>query len=901
LDAIKAASEKLHFLHGGGEMRALIRSKNWALTQLGEPEGWPQSLRTMVSMILDNPFGMCIVWGADFIQLYNDGFRPMLGSTKHPRALGISARETLSEIWHIIEPMFSDVFKGNPARVTDFMVQLNRNGFVEDCYFDFSYSPIKSEDGRTCGILVTVIETTDKKKSIDSLKENEERFRSLIDKMPNLAYIADAKGSRYWYNKTWFDYTGTSLEEMKGLGWHRVHHPDTLPEVVKNWEKAIETGEGFEMTFPLKGADGSYRQFLTRILPEKDKNGKVYRWFGTGTDITQNIEFEKALTDSKEQFQFAIDAAELGTFDYNPFTNKFFGNDRLKAWFGLPQEAEIELPQAIKAIDEKDRQRVVEAIAAVLEYGSGKNYDIEYTIIHPVTKKQTQVRAKGKASFKNKIAFRFTGTLEDITDQAAGAKQLKETVERYHNLIHSSPFAIGILFGEDLIISVANRAIIEIWGKGWEIMGKAYFTALPELAEQGYKEVFAQVFKTGIPFNAVETPVDILQDGKMQLKYYNFLLFPQKDINGRIDGVGIIATEVTSQALLNKQIKEREKRFRILADSMPHLIWTTDQSGNLNYYNEAFYDYCRMSMEQLNKEGWTQLIHPDDREENIKKWTHSVTTGQDFSDEYRFLKHDQEYRWQLSRATALRDDEGNITMWVGSSTDIHDLKELEKQKDFFISMASHELKTPITSIKGYAQILQRKYEKSEDAFLQNSLRIISKQTLNLNNLVADLLDISKIRSGSLNLNKENFEITDLINEVIKEIENINPDYHISASLKTALVQADRERIGQVLINFLTNAIKYAPGSKEIRLVSKIENRYIIVSVEDFGIGINEKDQGRIFERFYRVEGKNEKTFPGFGIGLYIVSEIIKKHNGNIWVKSKLGQGSVFYFSLPIIE
>ena len=164
METVSEKGNELYFMSGGGDMGKLLRAKDWSQTSLGHPESWPQALRTMVSVMLDNPFGMYIAWGKDFIQLYNDGYRPILGSIKHPHALGISTRETFKEIWHIIESMFDGVMKGKAVGFPDFMLPLDRNGFVEECYFDFSYSPIRKEDGEVGGVLVTVIETTEKKR-----------------------------------------------------------------------------------------------------------------------------------------------------------------------------------------------------------------------------------------------------------------------------------------------------------------------------------------------------------------------------------------------------------------------------------------------------------------------------------------------------------------------------------------------------------------------------------------------------------------------------------------------------------------------------------------------------------------------------------------------------------------
>ena len=358
--------------------------------------------------------------------------------------------------------------------------------------------------------------------------------------------------------------------------------------------------------------------------------------------------------------------------------------------------------------------------------------------------------------------------------------------------------------------------------------------------------------------------------------------------------------DVTEEKQFQQVLQESESKFRLLADSLPQLIWTADTTGKIFYYNQNVYDYSGLTSEQLLKDGWIQLIHPDDRESNIKSWMESIKTGKDFLFEHRFRRYDGEYRWQLSRALPQRDAAGNIQMWVGSSTDIQEIKEQDQQKDYFISMASHELKTPLTSVKGYVQMLQMMHEKSEDSFLKNSLNIMDKQIKTLTKLITELLDLSKIKSGGLNFYKEHFEIKDLINEIVHEVKHINPHYEIHVLVtENAMVYADRDRIGQVLINFFTNAIKYSPESKLIKVECNIEDNIAIIAVQDFGIGISKKDQEKVFERFYRVEGKNERTFPGFGIGLFIASEIIKRHNGKIKVKSDFGKGSVFSFELPL--
>jgi signal transduction histidine kinase len=194
------------------------------------------------------------------------------------------------------------------------------------------------------------------------------------------------------------------------------------------------------------------------------------------------------------------------------------------------------------------------------------------------------------------------------------------------------------------------------------------------------------------------------------------------------------------------------------------------------------------------------------------------------------------------------------------------------------------------------------YTDHKDPFLENALASVDRQILKLTNLISGMLDISKIKSNNFFLHKENFNINSLIEELIEEIKHVNPNYQVSF-LKEADINfyGDRERIGQVISNLLTNAIKYSPDITPINVSRVIDNNEIVVSVEDSGIGINKTDQEKIFNRFYRVEGKNEKTYPGFGIGLFICQDIVQRHEGKIGVISEPGKGSTFYFRLPLLN
>ncbi len=358
--------------------------------------------------------------------------------------------------------------------------------------------------------------------------------------------------------------------------------------------------------------------------------------------------------------------------------------------------------------------------------------------------------------------------------------------------------------------------------------------------------------------------------------------------------------EVTERRRVEAALQESEARFRLMAESMPQKIFTARPNGDVDYFNPQWSEFTGLPFEEMRDWRWTQFVHPDDVEENVRRWQHSIDTGETFYFEHRFRAADGVYRWHVSRTIPMRDAKGNITMWIGSSTDIDEQKRQEERKDEFISMASHELKTPVTSLKGFTHILQTRLKARNDEESLKFLVTINKQLNRLIKLINDLLDISRAQQGKLNYEKELFDLDALVAESVENLQAGISTHHLLLEGSTgAQVYGDRDRIGQVLTNLITNAIKYSPAASRVVIHLSKEAGNATVSVQDFGIGIAEKHHRQIFERFYQVTDAEEKTYPGLGIGLYISSEIIKRHRGRICVESQKGAGSTFSFSLPV--
>jgi PAS domain S-box-containing protein len=271
---------------------------------------------------------------------------------------------------------------------------------------------------------------------------------------------------------------------------------------------------------------------------------------------------------------------------------------------------------------------------------------------------------------------------------------------------------------------------------------------------------------------------------------------------------------------------------------------------------------------------------------------------------YREIGTEQAERWSLIKSRPVLGENGEVVMVVTIIQDITERMNVERRKDAFISMASHELKTPVTSLKGFTNVLQRRLTKQGDGQGVHYLARMDAQLNKLTTLISELLDISRMQSGKLELRSEPFDLDALIDETVENVQAATSTHHLFLEGRTgALVLGDKERLGQVFINLLTNAVKYSPRSEKviIRLFRDENLEQAVVSIQDFGIGIDNAHHEKIFERFYQVTDPEEKTYPGLGIGLYISSEIVAEHQGRMWVESSKGRGATFFVALPLLQ
>ncbi|MDF3076699.1 MAG: domain S-box protein [Sphingobacteriaceae bacterium] len=394
------------------------------------------------------------------------------------------------------------------------------------------------------------------------------------------------------------------------------------------------------------------------------------------------------------------------------------------------------------------------------------------------------------------------------------------------------------------------------------------------------------------------------KDGSYRWLHTYSIVF-SRDENHRLEQAINISVDITERKKTedaNQQLRISEDYFRDLADQSPFMIWKVGVDGLCSYVNKRWSDFTGLSFEQSLGLGWGAAFHPEDTEKEYEKFMDCFHKRIPYTSKFRIRSNTGEHRWVLAQSNPL-SQEGKG--YIGSLTDITEQEQaqqatklLMQQKDEFMSIASHELKTPITSMKAALQIVERLSAKNmEQNGIHNFVIKANKQIDKLTHLVEDLLDVTKIHAGKMRFNMAEFAVHEVIQDSLDQVRfNLSNHQLLLEGDTSACVVADKERIEQVLTNFLSNAIKYSPQGKKIILKTERDDEKLTISVTDYGIGIAEDKLPYIFDRFFRVQ--ESQKFSGLGLGLYISNEIVVRHGGKIGVESVENQGSTFWFSIP---
>ncbi|HET7752072.1 MAG TPA: PAS domain S-box protein [Terriglobales bacterium] len=525
-----------------GELEERLRTKR---------ELEQQRVRVFLQQV---PAAIAMLQGPEHRWSYmNPAYLRVIGHEHVEELLGKTIRQTLPELESqgYLELLDQVYRTGEPVSGTEAKVRLNRGpgGQQEYAYFNFLYQPLKDDSGNVEGVFVHAVDVTPQVEARRGIEESEEQFRMLAESIPQLDWMANPDGWIYWYNQRWYEYTGTTPEQMLGWGWRSVHDPEVLPKVMERWQESIRTGQPFEMVFPLRGADGLFRPFLTRMVPVRDAEGKVVRWFGTNTDITAQQRAEDALRQSEERLLAALAASDTGTYRWDPSTDTFVEFDEnLKRLFGLSATAEVRRTEDFVRLVHGDD--VPDLLAAVERSRHGADFEMEYRVVL----QDGNIRwlyDRGKMVWRDGKPAYLVGACTDVTTR----KREEISRVRLAAIVESSDDAI---VSKDLngIVTSWNAAARRTFGyTAEEMMGQPILKIIPP--ELHHDEVrILETLRRGERIDHFET-VRVTKSGERL--DVSLTISPIRDEHGRIVGAAKIARDITQRKKTEDALRMSDK------------------------------------------------------------------------------------------------------------------------------------------------------------------------------------------------------------------------------------------------------------------------------------------------------------------------------------------------------
>ena len=768
-------------------------------------------------------------------------------------------------------------------------------------YFNLSYSPYKNREGTIEGILASgcnVTEQVELKKKERKEILNLQAYNLFMQTPVGFALTRGDDHVMELANAAFLTLTGRDrsiigkpvsdvFPEVESQGYLTL-----LNRILKD-KKTIFLNES-PVTFLKDGIRENL--FVNLVLQPYFEGDTITGILSIFTEVTSQVLAKRKVAESEERLRLATETTKLGTWEYLPVTGRLTWSDECKRIYAFPQDREVDYDLFSEHIYPEDKAFAQNAIEKAMDPLGTGSYDIEYRILRFTDKSVRWIRAQGKVFFDDKTPVKFIGTVLDITETKTKEEIVRVNEERLRLAVESGRLGTYEL---DIVNSniIYSPRLAKIFGfhpsagKNHQDLRNAIHPDDLHIRNEAHE------IAKNTGYLLYEARV-IWHDGSIHwVRLNGRLVFNSKGEALRIYGT---ALDITEQKETEKILKESQAKFELISDAIPHMVWEIELDGKISYINKQWADWSGLTLEEINNEGWSAITHPDDVDSVREGWKHAFETQTMYTGECRFKNTDGRYSWFTLKTVPIRNEKGEVEQWLGTATDIHDKKITEQQKDEFISMASHELKTPLTTIKAYVQIAESMLEDKGDEATLTMIKRMGSQVNKLTKLISDLLDITKIQQGKLAYNESFFDVNELLKEVVDDMQKTSTTHKIKMELDTtAQIYSDKDKLSQVINNFISNAIKYSPKTDSVVVSTKLEHESIEISVKDFGIGIPAREQKNIFKQFYRVSGDNEITFPGMGIGLFICSEIIAKMGGKIWAESVIDEGSTFKAWLPL--
>jgi PAS domain S-box-containing protein len=729
----------------------------------------------------------------------------------------------------------------------------------------------------------------EKKQPARGMAATTRRFLAVMQGTADLFWILTPTGEMQETTPSWQSFTGQRESECQGRGWFDALYPDNLPQIEETLHRSVLSARPAESECHIRRSDGVYRLIRLHAFPVCLLDKIVSEFVICGTDITC-----EQMSDT--QIQLAVEASGMGMWTYDLVTQHFVATEQWKRLFGLPNDTPITFESFLAHVHHDDRA-CIEDLAAHART-ENKTYNVQFRLIgldgklHWVTSRLKYI------SDKTNQSSHLVGSAIDITEQ----KQAEERVVAILESITEAFFQID----REWRITYTNRRGNELTGTDREaLLGQRIWDIRPDLCDTSFEQKIRKAME-------MQQKIDFEFFLCRTQKWTEVHVYPMQC------GLSLYVQDITKRKHTEEALRESEVRFRHFVESNLIGIITHDLEGTIIESNDKFLSLVDATREdlaasalRLNKLTPSELLARDDQAR-----AEVLTTGvyTPFEKEY-ILKNGKRIPVLVGGTLFRRDAAGPLIL--AFVLDLTAQKEYDRQKDLFLSMTSHEMKTPLTTLRGRLQLVQKRLERtitttnnlspewstfaqSLSKNLENSVHQIDIQT----RLINDLLDISRITANTLDLALHPCDLVSVVYATVEDLRVTAPEHRLLLVLPEQIINvlADRDRISQVVTNYVTNALRYSSSDLPITIGLNIQNAYARVWVRDRGPGLTAEVQKEIWERYNQARDvpMQQGAKKGLGLGLYISRTLIEQHHGACGVESTPGKGSTFWFTLPIL-
>lgn len=857
------------------------------------------------------------------IEAINQGMLDILGKEKTVKGMPFQQAFKELEGQPFTQTLKDAQRTGQTYKAKDIPADLNLDGNTQTFYFDFCYRPIKDTAGKVICVLHTATEVSDRINAQRLAQEKAlgeqhayEQLQVLNEEHQATNEELNAANEELQVISEEFQATNEELsvlnEELNATN-EQLHMMSERLLEMENERSQLITSSPVGMTI-LQGNDFIIEMANAPIIkmwgrnPDQTIGKKILDVFPELHDqpFPEMLREVMATGNPLEIKEIPVDITAIDgsskklyiDFAYQPL----LGSDGAVAKIMVTVSDITQIVTVRKALE--DTQILLnesnEQLAALNEEYMATNEELAQ-----VNEEFQVTNEELNAANKILVASGILGDKENIELTSLNIELNKRNIalayseKRALELFFDAPVAMGLVSGPELSIISANPELLRLWGKTGAILEKPLEEALPELKGQPFSEILHEVYNTGKSAYGTGEKVTLNREGKMEDCYFNFIYKPIKDKKGRTHSIMIVAGEVTEQVQAIHAAQDISDRLSVALSAASLGSYDLDlETGKMECSDRCKLNFGRNIAEEFNFPDLMESILPQYKDAVHKAVDDALKTGGIYEADYQIQLPNGELRWIHASGSPRYDAKNNPLRMIGVTLDITQRKAYEQRRDDFLSVAAHELKTPITVLKANLQLLERIKSQLDSDKAKQLIEGASASMTKVNILVEDLLNISKNSGGRLELEKNWFDIPQILETCCSHVR-IGGDHELIVTGEKHLeVFADEHRIEQVLVNLVNNAVKYAPDSKMIHLILEKTDQHAKISVKDSGPGISIQQIPKLFDRYWQAE-KSSSGYRGLGLGLSICAEIIERHGGKIGVDSELGEGSTFWFTLPL--